>query len=348
MSHLDQAVLHELVDGEIPSSELGPITAHLASCAACRARLDEARALVADVDELIETIEVPVESAPRERTPAPATPRRWLAPLAWAATVVIAVGLGYTARAGLEPGPAEKIIAPSAPTGTPMAQESVARETPLAGTQPQPARPASPAPGGTGTSVAAAAKTREPTVTPPALAQAPAANGAVATAADRRTDALSQKAALDVDSAARRASTLARVDSAARLASGLSQVGEQSRSFAAPATRGGRGGNGTRFDSLTPNALVARDNANRPAALSLRVDTISLPDAMRRLGGTIRLIDGLVPLRLEAQGLNVLVVYPGELILQQQLIDGRVVYELSAPPRFTADSLARLRARIRE
>jgi hypothetical protein len=45
------------------------------------------------------------------------------------------------------------------------------------------------------------------------------------------------------------------------------------------------------------------------------------------------------------------VVYPtvqGELLLSQQLIDGRVVWALLAPPGFSADSLARLRARVRE
>jgi hypothetical protein len=78
---------------------------------------------------------------------------------------------------------------------------------------------------------------------------------------------------------------------------------------------------------------------------------ITLSDAIGRLGGTLRLIDGLVPIRLEFREPYVRVVYPaaqGELVLQQQLIDGRVVYQLIPPRGFPADSVARLRAKVRE
>jgi len=62
-------------------------------------------------------------------------------------------------------------------------------------------------------------------------------------------------------------------------------------------------------------------------------------------------VEGLVPLRLEAQGPTVRVVYSvaqGELVLSQQLIDGRVSFQLIAPPGFPTDSLGKLRARVRE
>jgi hypothetical protein len=36
------------------------------------------------------------------------------------------------------------------------------------------------------------------------------------------------------------------------------------------------------------------------------------------------------------------------LVLQQQLIDGRVVFQIIPPPGFPADSLARLQARVKE
>ncbi|HEV8150223.1 MAG TPA: hypothetical protein VGP61_08580, partial [Gemmatimonadales bacterium] len=103
-----------------------------------------------------------------------------------------------------------------------------------------------------------------------------------------------------------------------------------------------------RLDALQGNALVAVRAADKVMAPA---EPITLPDAVRRLGGSLRLIDGMVPLRLEAQGPDVRVVYPaaqGELVLSQQLIDGRIVVRLLAPPGFPADSLARLRARVRE
>jgi hypothetical protein len=72
---------------------------------------------------------------------------------------------------------------------------------------------------------------------------------------------------------------------------------------------------------------------------------------VRRLGGTLRLVEGMVPLRIEAQGPVVRVIYPaprGELILAQWLADGRLIWTLYGPPGFPADSLDRLRARVRE
>jgi hypothetical protein len=80
-------------------------------------------------------------------------------------------------------------------------------------------------------------------------------------------------------------------------------------------------------------------------------EVLTFPEALRRLGGSIRLIPGLIPIRLEAQGTEVRVVYPtgqGELLLRQELVNGQLVFRLSGPPGFAADSLERLRARVRE
>jgi hypothetical protein len=103
-----------------------------------------------------------------------------------------------------------------------------------------------------------------------------------------------------------------------------------------------------RLEEVVVTGAAAASLAQRAMAPP---ELITLPDAVRRLGGTLRLVDGLVPLRLEAQGPAVRVVYQaaqGELVLSQRLVDGRVVFELIAPPGFPADSLARLRARVRE
>ena len=80
MPHLDEGVLHAMLDGEITSSDLPPIQAHLDGCPECRARLDEARQLREEADSLVGAIEVPqspgaeVHALPRARYPI----RPWL------------------------------------------------------------------------------------------------------------------------------------------------------------------------------------------------------------------------------------------------------------------------------
>ncbi|HEY9383955.1 MAG TPA: zf-HC2 domain-containing protein, partial [Gemmatimonadales bacterium] len=62
MSHLEEGLFHALLDGEVPSDQLGPIQAHLASCAECRERLEQERQLLAEAAGLVEVLEVPVEA----------------------------------------------------------------------------------------------------------------------------------------------------------------------------------------------------------------------------------------------------------------------------------------------
>ena len=78
---------------------------------------------------------------------------------------------------------------------------------------------------------------------------------------------------------------------------------------------------------------------------------ITFSEARRILSDTLRLIEGLTPLRLEVVGAEVHVVYPltsGELALEQWLVDGRISYRLVAPTGFPTDSLRRLRLRVQE
>ena len=78
---------------------------------------------------------------------------------------------------------------------------------------------------------------------------------------------------------------------------------------------------------------------------------MAFPDAVRKLGGSLRLIEGLIPERLEALGNTVRVVYLtgfGELVLSQQLEDGIVRHTLIAPRGFPSDSVEKLKTRVRE
>jgi hypothetical protein len=75
---------------------------------------------------------------------------------------------------------------------------------------------------------------------------------------------------------------------------------------------------------------------------------IAFPEAVARLGGILRLVEGLVPDRLEASTTTVRVVYPlatGELVLEQRRQGDSIVVALRGP--LSADSLAVLRGRIR-
>lgn len=101
MSHVDEGTLHAYLDGELPSSERAAADAHLAQCAACRAMLADERALVERASALLNA------ARPLER-PAPPfeqlrrSPRRspWhvRTPFAWAASITVALGLGYYLR----------------------------------------------------------------------------------------------------------------------------------------------------------------------------------------------------------------------------------------------------------
>jgi anti-sigma factor RsiW len=134
MSHLDEGTLHALLDGELEMTEVKEIQAHLGSCSACGTRLRQVKEFYAEADRLVGTLELPGAGAaaaggsrsrsatlePRTeatRVPAPLPPtpdgpppiflpdnpdwsertRRLIAPMKWAALLVLAVGAGFIA-----------------------------------------------------------------------------------------------------------------------------------------------------------------------------------------------------------------------------------------------------------
>jgi hypothetical protein len=105
--------------------------------------------------------------------------------------------------------------------------------------------------------------------------------------------------------------------------------------------------------NLPAASLQARARLETPALGRINPadavgEVLTFSEALQRLDGTIRLIPGLIPERLQAIGPVVQVVYPGGLILAQELVDGRVIFRLTGPAGFPADSLERLRSRVRE
>lgn len=347
-SHLEEGVLQELLDGEIPSSELLAIQAHLASCAECRARLDEARAIGAEADRLIESIKLTGQDPLRRATvPWRARPARWGRDLAWAATVVVAVGAGYLARGT---GPA-----------SPLRQENAA---------PVPAAPVFKA---------------NPTDQPNEPAE-PLASKATDAVAERRADRLSA-ANLSARKAAPAPAALSKTEQSAAVEGKLATAPQEKGKDSSDSTRLKRtlGDTPLRLEEIVTTStaesarpaggIAARKAAPSPPAtqpLAARANEIQLDqggnlsrrarreatpveitfsEGRLRLGGALRQIEGMVLLRLEVLEPYVRVVYgitDGELILEQRLEDGRITYRLVAPSSFPVDSLERLRARVRE
>jgi cytoskeletal protein RodZ len=67
MSHLDEGTLHALLDGELETTEVAEIQAHLGSCSACGLRLREVKEFLAEADRLIASVELgtqPVGAGP--------------------------------------------------------------------------------------------------------------------------------------------------------------------------------------------------------------------------------------------------------------------------------------------
>src|SRR2546426_5840347 len=101
MSHVDEGTLHAYLDGELPSAERTALEAHLSDCATCRANLTEERALRERATALLgsarpaERPAPPLEQLRRESKRAPWHVRR---SFAWAASIALALGIGYYLR----------------------------------------------------------------------------------------------------------------------------------------------------------------------------------------------------------------------------------------------------------
>jgi hypothetical protein len=112
MSHVDEGTLHALLDGALEgTSELTEVQQHLAECAECRQRVEEAHALSARAASILDTAPAGEITTPpftavlaRKRRGA-ARPRVFgmhrLTAIGWAATIVLAVGVGWLARGSL-------------------------------------------------------------------------------------------------------------------------------------------------------------------------------------------------------------------------------------------------------
>ena len=343
MQHLDDGLIQEIIDGEIPSRDLVPLQAHLAGCDACRHRLDVARMAATEADELLLMLdEAEPAAAVADPVVLPIRRNHWSRNLAWAASLVLAVGLGYASRDVLNP------IVP-----TPSAVQEATRDTRRA----------------PNTEQSVGASGIAPTATAP-LPEGPASSRIAqqdVAAQDPAAPAAAQDARRDQANATPPVGALRAPESAPR---------EQFAPPAAPVTAGsgvGSAEEGARQRALSVAEREGSDSraerrltqpapslTNRAAGRSLELADaakalgaareVDLPTAMQLLGGSIKLIDGLVPQRLDAAGNQVTVVYRlfwGELLLTQRREGERLEWDLVAPRGLPADSLTVLRGKVR-
>lgn len=102
MSHVDEGTLHAYLDGELTPVEQEKVDTHLKGCPACQARLAEERALIERASRLLGAAAPPERGVPPfQELRQPQLVWRLRRPLAWAATVVLAIGLGWVARGTL-------------------------------------------------------------------------------------------------------------------------------------------------------------------------------------------------------------------------------------------------------
>ena len=357
MQHLDEGLLHELVDGEIPSTDLPPIQAHLATCPECRARLEEAREFAGEAERLVETIELPERDTPRAGVIA-ASPRArpWGRDLAWAATVVVAVGAGYLARGDSTPDrSAERESAAPAPAPVP-APGATPGSTPITVAPAEPQRSAETT--GARSDEQAKQSGAPATPRPPAPAKdfakdiaktglGAATEGKVGASESSSRDTTGRGRTLgDTKLRLEELVVSAATDKAAPAAA---LQARNAAPAAPPASRSGMG------QERTAGANEVRLDDRGQLSAGPKRETlpieITFSEARRVLSGTLRLIEGLTPLRLEVVGAEVHVIYPltsGELALEQWLADGRISFRLVAPTGFPTDSLRRLRLRVQE
>jgi anti-sigma factor RsiW len=299
MPHLEEGQIHALLDGELSSAEVREIEQHLATCEECVRRVEEARGLLGESDHLITMLDAPIRETGTGTPPAPLVRRLSVyGRLAWAASIILAAGLGYYGaieRRGQPPASALEDQTPvaSAPATPPLDRESTA--APAAGKdRPQREVQAKPKSGLKETKPAQPAE--------PVLTRRDEPANVV-------TDSLGRANETTMD--ARKA--LARPPAA--------RAGAVTGAVSAPAPA-----------PVAGQEMGLRGKLNKDEGFQ----STTMEEAVRRLSGTIRLIDGLQPSRVLANpapiaaegdataGTVVRVVYPDqpgrEIWLDQQRV----------------------------
>ena len=341
MSHLDEGFFHAVLDGEVPSAELATMERHLKECPVCRATFEEARKFHAEAATMVEALDlVPVSAAPISQHRAPRRRIRWAVGLAWAATLVAAVGLGYQ-MGGVRSSPADLAVNLSGQVdqvaaGADTALDARYRNLVRAESDQKTPLPAA--------KIAAVRPVSAPSSSEPAAPSAGLADdrrpAPLAASENRTTDSAESKEAGNV--VADPSKDELEESSRTRGAPPARSPGRR----AAPAPVSERGGNATGLSK----DLLRLDQPAPANPADQRRREISAVSAIAALGGSIRLVDGFTPSRFEQQGEVIRVVYRtplGPMVLEQWRAGELLAHELIPPPGAPADSIHAWEKRIR-
>lgn len=342
MPHVDEGRLTAFLDGAFAPGDADrmEIEAHLAGCRDCRNRLDEERQWKERAGEILGQIEAPAAVVPPWEElvarggdvagrRAGRRPRRFV-PLAWAASLVMAIGAGWMAHemigsspSARRPAAVQSAAAPAvAPEeGTAGAVADMAAAARQGGVAGEPSTPAATrqsgasAPLATGQAaspkVAAAKPAPQQAAKQPEKAAPPRHDQLVAGRLEETRDSLAAhlQAAMDTRRANRQSAAGIVDSSVIRSTDALKTA--PAGSVRVPAAEISR----ARVQAAVapPPTLAYRDLAGEPGR------PITTAEARTRLGGVLYQVDGARVLRLEGVGEN------GEVRVVQQLDDGTVI-----------------------
>jgi hypothetical protein len=286
MPHLDEGLLMALLDGELTGAEQQNAEAHLRACPECSVRFAELKGFMVEADGLVADLGEPPAIVGRQAREAPARPRarRLLTPrtLAWAASIVGALGLGFAGAQWLGVGtPSSNYAAGAAgPLDTASLTDSpqpraISPEVALqAETSSQPVGSGAP-------STSGVAEEPEP---PKPDSSSVVSNEALAVRPNVGAMGESANASLDQDAGRAAAAR----DTLAPPAEAAAKVADLARTQEARAER-----------QLQPASPANAAGLRRQRFAEPVFQPVTMEEAVRHLEGVIRLIDGLTPEEFE-------------------------------------------------
>lgn len=300
MPHLDEEQITALLDNELSPADARQVREHLATCAECAARFEEARGFLVEADRLVRVLEFP-EAPTKVQSVAEPAPRPARRPfptrqLAWAASLLLAIGFGYYGNELR----VRRIAAPESQAAKPAAAPAADREADaLTETKAAPAPLTAPAPG-PGAKLESAlqkdgGKTRPESPQPSVgggLANEQSKDKALRRDESRR--AMDAAAIGQVAAAPPAAAKQAAPDTAGRWIDGVPAAAPRERADSASAL--GATANG--FEDSRTSPTASRE-AFRSSHYGPVTSKVTLEEAVQTLGGSIRLIDGLTPDHVE-------------------------------------------------